>query len=149
MVTSPHIRRYNNDASNGDAASDFTLEKKTQEMTTSREPSSLLSSFAFKEKNQKMTTSWETRRHHLLHLRKKLRNDDKPFSWPSSATLDKKTKKMMMSQGGSPHLLHLKKKTKPGRLAVICIVPIYKLNKMNFQHTQETLTNITGMVPFG
>jgi hypothetical protein len=28
-------------------------------------------------------------------------------------------------------------------------VPIYKLNKMNFQHTQETLTNITGLVPFG
>jgi hypothetical protein len=28
-------------------------------------------------------------------------------------------------------------------------MPIYKLNKMNFQHTQETLTSITGMVPFG
>jgi len=110
MVTSPHIRRYNNDASNGDAVSDFTLEKKTQEMTTSREPSSLLSSFAFEEKNQKMTTSWETRRHHLLHLRKKLRNDDKPFSWPSSVTLDKKTKKMMMSQGGSPSSTTLEKK---------------------------------------
>jgi hypothetical protein len=28
-------------------------------------------------------------------------------------------------------------------------MPIYKLNKMNFQHTQKTLTNITGVVPFG
>jgi hypothetical protein len=29
------------------------------------------------------------------------------------------------------------------------VVPIYKLNIRNFQHTQETLTNITGVVPFG
>jgi len=29
---------------------------------------------------------------------------------------------------------------------VNCIVPIYKLNKMNFQHTQETPTNIIGVV---
>ncbi len=28
-------------------------------------------------------------------------------------------------------------------------MPIYKLNKRNFQHTQETLTSITGVVPFG
>jgi len=32
---------------------------------------------------------------------------------------------------------------------VKCTMPIYKFNKMNFQHTQETLTNITVMVPFG
>jgi hypothetical protein len=28
-------------------------------------------------------------------------------------------------------------------------MPIYKLSKINFQHTQETLINITGVVPFG
>jgi hypothetical protein len=28
-------------------------------------------------------------------------------------------------------------------------MPIYKLNKMNFQHTQETLISITDVVPFG
>jgi len=30
-----------------------------------------------------------------------------------------------------------------------CIMPIYKLNKMNFQHTQEILPSITSVVPFG
>jgi hypothetical protein len=28
-------------------------------------------------------------------------------------------------------------------------VPIYKLNKMNFQHAEKTPTNITSVVPFG
>jgi hypothetical protein len=28
-------------------------------------------------------------------------------------------------------------------------MPIYKLNKMNFQHTQETTAIITSVVPFG
>jgi hypothetical protein len=28
-------------------------------------------------------------------------------------------------------------------------MPIYKLNKMNFQHTQKAPTNIIGVVPFG
>jgi hypothetical protein len=61
-------------------------------MTTSQEPPSSSSSSAFEEKNQKTTTSQEANCH-LLHLRKKLRNDDKPPDTPSFATLEKKTKR--------------------------------------------------------
>jgi len=60
---------------------------------------------------------------------------------------------MMTSLLACCHLLHLRKKQKNddelGRFSVICIMPIYKLNKMSFQHTQETPANITSVVPFG
>jgi hypothetical protein len=62
-------------------------------MTISREPPSLSSSSIFEEKNQETTMSWEVRSH-LLHLRKKPRNDDKPPSLPSFATPKKKNKEM-------------------------------------------------------
>jgi hypothetical protein len=68
---------------------------------------SLSSSFAFKEKNQDPMMSWKACRR-LLHLRKKLRNDDKLPSLLSSTTLEKKRKKM--SQGGSPSFATLEKK---------------------------------------
>jgi hypothetical protein len=58
-------------------------------MTTSQELPSSSSSFTFEEKNQEMTTSWKAC-HHLLHLRKKLRNDDKPLGSPLFVTPEKK-----------------------------------------------------------
>jgi hypothetical protein len=42
-----------------------------------------------------MMTSWEVR--HLLHQKKKLRNDDEPPDLPSSVTPKKKNKEMTMS----------------------------------------------------
>jgi hypothetical protein len=56
------------------------------------EPPSSLSSLAFEEKNQELTMSLSAHRH-FLHLRKKLRNDDKPFGSLSSVTLEGKKKK--------------------------------------------------------
>jgi len=58
-------------------------------------------------------------------LRKKLRNDDKPFNSLSFATFEKKNKEMTMSWGSSPSSATPEKKKqknddKPGRLAVIC-----------------------------
>jgi hypothetical protein len=89
----------------------------------------------------------------LLHLKKKLRNDNKPFGSLSFATIEKENKNMMISQGGLPSSTTPKKKNKHddelGKLAIICTVPIYKLNKMKTQHTQEIPTNITGVVLFG
>ncbi len=73
--------------------------KKTQEMTTSQEPTSSSSSFAFEEKNQEVTRGWQTHCH-LLHLRKKLRND-KPPDLPSYVAFEKKNNEMTMSHGGS------------------------------------------------
>jgi len=56
---------------------------------------------------------------------------------------------MMTSQGSLPSSATLEKKQKndnePRRLAVIYIVPIYKL----YKHTQKIPTNIIGVVPFG
>jgi hypothetical protein len=75
-----------------------------------RELPSSSSFFTFEEKNQEMTTSREACRC-LLHLRKKLRNDDEPFSSPSSTTLEKK-KKMTMSFSIHRHFLHLREKNK-------------------------------------
>jgi len=70
----------------------------------------------------------------FLHLRKKLRNDNKPPGSPSSITPEKKNKEMTISQGGllsstthekkkkwwqakeaRHHLLHMRKKTKKRR----------------------------------
>ncbi len=65
-------------------------------MIFSREPPSSSSSFAFEEKNQEMMTSQGVR-HHLLHLRKKPKNDDKPFGLSSSLTPEKKNKEMTMN----------------------------------------------------
>jgi hypothetical protein len=48
---------YNNDASGGDAANELTLDKKTMEMTMSREPLNSSSFFPFEEKNQETMTS--------------------------------------------------------------------------------------------
>jgi hypothetical protein len=45
-----------------------------------------------------MMTNREAR-HHLLHLGKKLRNDDEPKGLSSFATLEEKNKEMMTSQG--------------------------------------------------
>jgi len=55
------------------------------------EPLSSSLSSPFEEKNQETMTNREVHRR-LLHLRKKLRNDDKPLGSPSFATLDKKNK---------------------------------------------------------
>jgi hypothetical protein len=57
---------------------------------------------------------------------------------------------MMMSQGSSPSSATLEKTkqkndNEPRRLAVIYIVPIYKL----YKHTQKIPTSIIGVVPFG
>jgi hypothetical protein len=70
-----------------------------------------LSSSAFEEKNQEMTMSLPAH-HRFLHLRKKLKNDDKPPGSPSSATLEKKNKEMTMNQGGLPSFTTLQKKNK-------------------------------------
>ncbi len=48
----------------------------------------------------------------LLHLIKKLRNDNKPPGSLSFVTPEKKIKEMTMSQGTCCHLLHLRKKTR-------------------------------------
>ncbi len=50
--------------------------------------------------------------HHVLHLRKKLRNDDEPPSLSAFATPKKKTKRWRRAREAHPHLLHLRKKTK-------------------------------------
>jgi len=70
-----------------------------------------LSSFAFEEKNQETTTSLPAHRR-FLHLRKKLKNDDKPPDSPSFATLEKKNKEMTTNQGGLPSFATLEKKNK-------------------------------------
>ncbi len=49
---------------------------------------------------------------HLMHLRKKLRNDDEPSNLPSSTTHEKKNKEMTMSRGGSPSSVTPKEKKK-------------------------------------
>jgi hypothetical protein len=55
VVTSPHTRRYSNDASGGDATNELTLEKKPKKC---QRVESLIAC------------------HHLLHLRKKPREVD-------------------------------------------------------------------------
>ncbi len=47
---------------------------------------------------------------HLLHLRKKQKNDDEPSGLPSSTTPEKKNKEITTSRGGSPSSATLEKK---------------------------------------
>jgi hypothetical protein len=60
-------------------------------MMTSWEPPNSSSSSTFEEKNQEMMTNQEVHCH-LLHLRKKPRNDNKPLGSSSSFALEEKTK---------------------------------------------------------
>jgi hypothetical protein len=61
-------------------------------MTTNQEPLNLSSFSTFEEKNQETTTNREARRR-LLHLRKKLKNDDKSPGLSSFTTPKKTTKR--------------------------------------------------------
>jgi ssRNA-specific RNase YbeY (16S rRNA maturation enzyme) len=70
--------------------------RKTQDMTMNQEPPNSFSTSAFEEKTQEITMNLSTC-HHLLHLRKKLRNDNKPFGSLSFAIVEKENKKMTMS----------------------------------------------------
>jgi hypothetical protein len=68
--------------------------------------------------------SWEACRH-LLHLRKKPRNDDKLPSSLSFSTHEKKYKEMTMSLLAHCLLLHLKKKKKRWQRAKRLVVIFY------------------------
>jgi hypothetical protein len=54
-------------------------------MIMKREPPNLSPSFTFEEKNKETMMSQEAH-HCLLHLRKKLKNDNKPLDSPLSIT---------------------------------------------------------------